>query len=176
MIGKNIKLILVRIKRVLLLDSSVYLEIRDESGGLYAAVAVLIGSLILAMLPLIASMPPFLVFVLFILPVFEAAGTWVLHIIAKLLGGKSDFAGYFKCICYAHSPFVIRIVSPLHSLIALAGMVWWLACAYKATKNAHELSSFRTLVVLLPLFFAILIELSFIIAFKDPNFSLPSGV
>jgi len=161
-----------RIKRVLLLDGPVYGEIRDEEGGLAAAIMVLIAALILAMLPQIASMPAFLMFVLFILPVYEAAGIWILHMIAKLLGGKSDFAGYFKCICYAHSPFVLGIVSPLHSLIAFAGMVWWLACAYKATKNAHELSSFRTLVVLLPLFFVMLIGFSFRMALSDPNFSL----
>ena len=116
------------IKRVLMLDKAVYVEIRDDdkvvgqAGGIFLLASVVGG--VWQILSL-GDMPVYLL-ILFTIPLLWIVETCILHMIAKFLGGRSSFVGYLKTIGYAQAPHTLGIIPPL--IGTFIGGIWSLIC------------------------------------------------
>jgi len=118
------------------------------------------------------------------LPLFGATlatwlgyGIWVM-LAARLLGGRSDIAGFFGATGLYALPHVLNIfafVPVLGPLLAFVAFIWGLVIYVKATATTHELSLGRAIVaVALP--FLLLVALLIVVVFGALAFiSLRSG-
>ncbi len=145
-----------RIRRVVMLDEKVYKEIRDdEEATVQALVVLLLASIIGGIWSIITAPWIGLIFIVIGVPIILFIGTAILHVIAKLLGGKAGFMGYLRVLCYTQAPNALGIIPLIGSII---GSLWVLVCEVIATKSAHELSLGRAItVVLLPVIVLVLI-------------------
>ncbi len=147
-----------RIERVLKLDKTVYKEIRDDKDALVPALAVLLLSAVIGGLwSILASFGLALVAVVIGTPIGWVIGTGILHIIAKLFGGKSTYTGYLKAMGYAEAPMALGVIPFVGSFI---GGIWSLVCVIYATKEAQEISMGKAIaVVLIPVVLLVILAL-----------------
>lgn len=135
-----------RIKRVVTLDEKVYKEIRDDKEALkQAVVIVLLAAFIGSIWSIIFTLGLGLILVI-LTPVILAIWTVILHVIAKILGGKASFKGYMNTIFFGYTPVALGIIPFVGSFV---GGIWVLACQVIATKSAHELSLVKAIIVVL---------------------------
>ena len=89
-----------------------------------------------------------------LLPLFAATlGTWLgygiwVMLAARLLGGRSDMAGFFGTTSLYSLPHVLNIfafVPVLGPLLAFVAFIWGLVIYVKATATTHELSLGRAI-------------------------------
>ena len=148
-----------RIERVLKLDKTVYKEIRDDKDAMTPAIIVLLlAEVIGSIWSILMSFGLGLIAVVIGALIGWVIGTGILHIIAKLFGGKSSYTGYLKAMGYAEAPMALGVIPILGSLI---GGLWALVCIIYATKEAHELSLGKAIaVVFIPM--AVLVILAII--------------
>lgn len=156
-----------RIERVIKLDKAVFKEIRDDEKAMGQAIAVLLLAVIIGSIwGIISSMGVFLVFILIVVPIAWVISTGIYHILAKALGGKATFKGYLKVLGYAEAPVALGVIPILGTVV---GGLWSFVCAIVATREAHELSTGKAvLVIVIPsiiimglilLFFAALVSM-----------------
>lgn len=153
-----------RIECVVKLDNAVFKEIRDDKDALKQAIVVLYLSAIIASIwGIIASFGIFLVVILIVAPIGWLIWTGILHIIAKILGGKASFKGYLKVTGYSEAPMALGIIPIIGQLI---GCIWSLACMVVATREAHEISTGKAVVVvLLPLAILLILAMLAVVFF-----------
>ncbi len=118
-----------RIKRAVSLDEKVYAEIAKDKEGLnQAVVVVLLAATISQILSIVLSggfgilfLIPALVFILAVWVI----GTGIMHILAKLLGGKAQFMDYLKATGFGYAPSALGIIPIIGLLI---GGLWAFVC------------------------------------------------
>jgi len=132
---------------VLKLDKTVFKEIRDDKEGFkQALVVVILAALIGNIWAITSSMGLLLVAVLIGAPIGWLIYGGILHIIAKLLGGKATYKGYLSVLGYAEAPTALGIIPIIGAPI---GWIWGLVCAIYATRDVHELSTGKAAAVVL---------------------------
>ena len=138
-----------RIERVVKFDKGIFKEIRDDKNAMPGAVVVLLlASIIGSIWSILASFGLALIGVVIFTPIGWFIGTGILHIIAKLFGGKSTFEGYLKVTAYAEAPTALGVIPLIGTFV---GGIWSLIILIAATRDAHELSTGKAvLVVLIP--------------------------
>ena len=136
-----------RIKKVVKLEPSVYKEIaKDKNAMLQAVIVLYAASLISALWEIMRTRGDTLLWIVIFTPIGWVIGTGILHIIAKILGGKASFEEYLKVTGYSEAPSALGIVPVLGTFV---GGIWSLACLYVATKEVHSLSSGKALIAIL---------------------------
>lgn len=87
-------------------------------------------------------------------------GFGILHILAKLFGGKSNFRKFFAVGLHTSLLAWIMIVPFAGMFLGTIAKIWGIVAMYFVIKNVHELSPKRSLLVLLiPIIVAFVIAL-----------------
>jgi len=149
-----------RIERSVKLDKTVYREIRDDKNGFTEGLIVLLAAGVIGGIWSVFSSSGFaLIGILIGMPLALLIGGGIMHIVAKLLGGKATYTGYLGVLGYAQAPMALGIVPILGNIV---GGIWTLVCSIYATRDAHEISMGRAIiVVLVPLIIAFIIAFIF---------------
>ncbi len=147
-----------RIERALKLDKTIYKEIRDDKDAMTPAIIVLLLAAVIGNLwSIVASLGLGLIAVVIGVPICWVIGTGILHIIAKLFGGKSSYSGYLKAMGYAEAPMALGVIPILGNFI---GGLWALVCVICATKESQELSWGKAIaVVFIPIVILVIVAL-----------------
>ena len=149
-----------RIERVVKLDKSVFKEIRDDKNALGQALVVLLVAAILGSIwSIISTLGVFLVIIVIAAPIGWVIWTGILHIIAKLFGGKATYTGYLKVMGYAEAPMALGVIPIVGSMV---GGLWSLVLAVYATKDAQEISMGKAIaVIMIPVAIVVILSLLF---------------
>jgi hypothetical protein len=147
-----------RIERALKLDKTVYKEIRDDKDAMTPAIVVLLLSAVIGGIwNILGSLGMALIGIVIGVPLGWLIGTGILHIIAKLFGGKSTYSGYLKAVAYAEVPMALGVVPVVGNFV---GGIWSLVCVIYATKEAQEISMGKAIaVVLIPVVILVILAL-----------------
>ena len=140
--------LLNRLKRVLLLDQSVYKEVRDDEKAIIYGISIVmisgvfssIGKVLVYFLPGISDiiiMPIFLVCLWVIV-------TYVTHFFAKAFGGQTTFRKFLTASGFSYTPIMFGIFPIIGEVI---GTPWFLICSALALRSAHELTWGKTILV-----------------------------
>lgn len=153
----NIAKLWNRIKRVLSLDKSVFLEIReDKEAFIEAFIVVIITSIVFILGAYVMEISPlsnlqefqltFGLMDILIIPLLYIIQwlvvTMCLHLPALMLGGTSSYTKYLRATGYALLPYVFVII-PLIGLPI--GNIWGVTCQILALKSSQELNWPRTI-------------------------------
>ncbi|ODS41897.1 MAG: hypothetical protein MSIBF_00600 [Candidatus Altiarchaeales archaeon IMC4] len=133
-----------RIKRAVMMDEKVYAEIASDKEALPQAVVVVVLAMIIGGLSGIILSGGLYLLLVPLLIVTWVIITGIMHIIAKVLGGKADFVSYLKAIGFGQAPGALEVIPYLGLLI---GVVWSVAGCVVATKSVHQLSTGKAVVV-----------------------------
>jgi len=149
-----------RIERVVKLDKTVFKEIRDDKNALGQALVVLLVAAILGSIwSIISTLGVFLVIIVIAAPIGWVIWTGILHIIAKLFGGKATYTGYLKVMGYAEAPMALGVIPIVGSMV---GGLWSLVLAVYATKDAQEISMGKAIaVIMIPVAIVVILSLLF---------------
>jgi hypothetical protein len=163
-----------RIERAVKLDGKIYKEIRDDKDGFKEGLIVLLcAGIIGGIWSIIGSLGFALIGILIGMPIGWLIGGGILHIFAKLLGGKSTYTGYLAALGYAQAPMALGIVPILGSIV---GGIWSFICAIYATRDAQEISMGKAIiVVLLPAIIVFLLAVLFFSAFFITSSTVTPG-
>jgi hypothetical protein len=149
-----------RIGRVIRLDRKVYKEIRDDPGSMAPALTIMVLSLFVGSVRMIIETPYGGIVTLLSLILLWFVPSSFLYVLAKMAKGKSDYAGYLKATGYAQIPMALNIIPDIGLYL---GLFWWLICMTIATRQTHEFSKRKAvLVVFIPISLAILLISSMI--------------
>lgn len=136
-----------RIKRVLATDKTVFKEIAEDRNALTEALIVVVLSIFIGSIwdVLISGyILSTLMFMLVGIPIGWVISGGILHILAKILGGKASYANYLKVVGYSTAPEFLGIIPIVGSVI---GALWSIKCLWYATKEVHELSWMKAAIV-----------------------------
>jgi hypothetical protein len=144
-----------RIKRALMLDRKVYKEIRDDPGSMAPAMTVMVLSIFIGSARILLGMSQGGIITLMSLVLLWFVPSSFIYVLAKLVGGKSDYVGYLKATGYAQMPMALNIIPDIGWPI---GLFWWLICMTVATRQTQEFSKRKAvLVVFIPIAVPILL-------------------
>lgn len=144
-----------RIKRAVMLDEKVYAEIANDKEGLPPAVVVVVLATILGALWLIIGTMGLGLIIVLLTLIAWVIMAGVMHITAKVLGGKADFISYLKALGLGEAPAALGVIPFIGGLI---GAVWSIVCYVVATKVVHQLSTGKSIIVaVLPILMAVLV-------------------
>ena len=149
-----------RIERVVKLDKTVFKEIRDDKNALgQALVVLLVAAKLGSIWSIISTLGVFLVIIVIAAPIGWVIWTGILHIIAKLFGGKATYTGYLKVMGYAEAPMALGVIPIVGSMV---GGLWSLVLAVYATKDAQEISMGKAIaVIMIPVAIVVILSLLF---------------
>ena len=163
-----------RIKRALKFDKNVYPEIRDDKNGFKEGLIVLLAAGVIGNIwYIISSLGVGLIGLLIGMPLTLLIFGGMIHLFAKLMGGKATYTGFLGALGYAEAPITIGVIPILGPLI---GSVWSFGCMVCATQTAHEISFPKAIIaVLLPLIIVMLIIMIFSMMFYTSGSSMLAG-
>ncbi len=103
---------------------------------------------------LLSDVFPFFLFAGFVHIFLIIAYAIVLHLIAHLMGGKSNFEAYLFALCLTATPFALLgallLIGKDIGYVGLAGaFIWSMICTIQATKEIKGLSYGKTIVAVL---------------------------
>jgi|Deesub1362B_J571_1020462.scaffolds.fasta_scaffold06430_2 hypothetical protein len=170
-------------KRVLLLDQSVYKEVRDDEEMLKYAILIVLLSGFLPALGNIYVASVFQKYTLFknlsgplfgwidiiFMPTFMLVSwlvfTIIAHIPAKFVGGRASLIGFLRVAGFTYAPLMLGVI-PLFGTVI--GDLWSILCFIFAIRFAHELSWSKSILVII-LFFAFFVLLGILLAYFVPS-------
>lgn len=133
-----------RVTRVLKFDNFVYGEIVSDNRAFYKGFPLFILFSVAGSIGAAGSWNDAIIWPVLWRSVLVLA-IWALaislgHLIARMLGGTSNFRCYEKLSFYAYAPEMLAIVPYVGVLI---GLMWRIVCVISATKEAHNLKGDR---------------------------------
>jgi hypothetical protein len=145
-----------RIERAVKFDKNVYKEIRDDKNGYKEGLIVLlVAGIIGSIWSIISSSGVALIWLLIGMPFTWLIFGGMIHLFAKMLGGKATYSSYLGAMGYAEAPIAMGIIPIIGSTI---GGFWSFGCMVCATQIAHEISFHKaTLAVLMPVIIIVLL-------------------
>jgi len=155
-----------KIDRVLRLDRTVFKDIQREENGLKNALSIVMYSTIIGIGILWVMIFRLEIFLLIFIVLIGSPIIWfvesgVLHLTARLLGGKSNFRDYLIVLGYIRSLGALNIIPGIGGLI---GSLWRIPCIVVATEEVHKLSTGRSiLTIVIPLIAAILLAILIVV-------------
>ncbi|MFH1836423.1 MAG: Yip1 family protein [Methanobacteriota archaeon] len=148
--------------RIIRLDEEVISKVSDNSDSTNAAL------LIAAIGGVAGSIGVLNPVGIFFLPIFAVAalaiGTGVLHIIARILGGKGEYSKLFRVLGHVSIIQWVNVIPVVGFLISMLLGLWSIVVSIVVIRTIHNISTFRAvLVIIIPVFvvtgFVLLISL-----------------
>ncbi|GEM_PF-1223914 len=137
--------------RIISLDEDVISKVSDNPDSTNAAL------LIAAIGGVTGSIGAFNPVGIFFLPIFAVAalaiGTGVLHIIARILGGKGEYSKLFRVLGHVSIIQWFNVIPVFGFLISMLLGLWSIVVSIVVIRTIHNISSFRAvLVIIIPVF------------------------
>jgi hypothetical protein len=163
-----------RIERAVKFDKNVYKEIRDDKNGFKEGLSVLmVAGMIGNLWSIISPSGAVAIWLLITLPFTWLIFGGMIHLFAKMLGGKATYSSYLGAMGYAEAPIALGVIPIIGSTI---GGFWSFGCIVCATQIAHEISFHKaTLAVLMPLIIIVLLIVLISIAGNMSGVSMLGG-